>query len=775
MLRASTLHKAGALAKHGLAVATRPELAPAPSRLSALALTRPELAPALSRLSALALTRPLRSYATTPKHIRKRQKAALEAERPPPFLRHVELLRDALNANNIPQIASAYNVLRNKLPLGEQDVADIAKSLHTSLRLLSSSVRQTRIPAELNDLTDLLVLDIQAKVLPPSYDAHLHLLSFYKESAAYDKGTAFWSWLVKQDDDYVNANLYGVALELFAFQGRPAEDTEQLYEKALARFPGVFLHYHLAHNAVVADRRQPNVIFGIPKALLQGILTARILRGDAKNAYLTLDTTMRLFPAKLPARFVTLFVQERPVDEAYKVFMLACQAGASPGHDALKILLTRLRKIAATEPIKNAAILRAMITICYAHTASGAPLHNKSLNELVIAITGLLKDHAYTKMSSDQLRPITNAISTLLSDLFGIWASQNSPPGIASFNSMIANLAGRGRRQDIIDHALEAMEHYSLKANTVTFRSILAAAGEMGDPEAIRSAWTDLVANRIEKGAALELVDWQNLLNATRRVNDPDYLQQQLVNFQQIVPPHILDRMNTALQAGNFSRQLNPDKDNTSNDTKTISRSMKILELLKRDVTYLSEHVRLGRNFYTEPVSLSLLKTSSVYANVPEEYIRTVYDEMTTDSSTAQNLLPSSIYEPKIGAEQEAETEVEAEAEAEAEERAPAMSPTGYPLDELRYQNWKTVNQLLFDAKLHDKEYMDAVDDAIKRGTSPPSRDTELSNVPTIDEFVGLSDSAVKSTDNIQSTNGGKQMTLDEFGEKIFELRGRKA
>ncbi|CAD0083237.1 unnamed protein product [Aureobasidium vineae] len=754
MLRASTLQKAGAFATHGLAVATRPELAPL-----------------LSRLSALALTRPLRSYATTPKHIRKRQKTALEAERPPPFLRHIELLRDALNANNIPQIASAYNVLRNKLPLGEQDVADIAKSLHTSLRLLSSSVRQTRIPAELNNLTDLLVLDIQAKVLPPSYDAHLHLLSFFKESAAFEKGTAFWSWLVKQGDDYVNANLYGVALELFAFQGRPAEDTEQLYEKALARFPGVFLQYHLAHNAVVADRRQPNVIFGIPKALLQGILTARILRGDAKNAYLTLDTTMRLFPAKIPARFVTLFVQERPLHEAYKVFMLACQAGATPGHDALKILLTRLRKVAAAEPIKNAAILRAMIMVCYAHTASGAPLNNKSLNELVIAITGLLKDHAYTKMSSDQLRPITNTISALLSDLFGIWASHNSPPGIASFNSMIANLAGRGKRKDIIDHALEAMEHYGLKPNAVTLRSILAAAGEMGDPETIKSAWTDLVANRIEKGAALELIDWQNLLNATRRVNDPEYLQQQLVNFQHIVPPHILDRMNTALQAGNFSRQLNPDKNNTANDMATISRSMKILEFLKQDVTYLSENTHLGRNFYTEPVSLSLLNGSSLYTNVPEEYIRTVYDEMTTDSSTAQNLLSSTTSALKT----EAEREVEIEAEAEAEEQAPGISPTGYPLDELRYQNWRTVNQLLFDAKLHDKEYMDAVDDAIKRGTPPPSRDAELSNVPKVDEFVGLSDSAVKSNDNTQSTDGEKEMTLDEFREKIHELRGRKA
>ncbi|KAH0208567.1 hypothetical protein KCU86_g7983, partial [Aureobasidium melanogenum] len=584
--------------------------------------------------------------------------------------------------------------------------------------------------------------------------------------AAFDKGIAFWSWLVKQGDDYVNANLYGVALELFAFQGRPAEETEQLYESALDRFPGVFLHYHLAHNAVITDRRQPTVISGIPKALLQGILTARILRGDAKNAYLTLDTALRLFPTKIPSRFVTLFVQERPLDEAYKAFMLACQAGATPGHDALKILLTRMRKVAALSPIRNAALLRAMIMACYAHNNSGAPLNNKSLNELVIAITVLLKDHAYTRMSSEQLRPITDAISALLSDLFGIWASANSPPGIASFNSMIASLAGRGKRKDIIDHALEAMEHYNLKPNTVTFRSILAAAGEMDDPEGIRSAWTNLVAERIEKGAALELVDWQNLLNAARRINDPDYLQQQLINFQHIASPHILDQMSTALQAQNFSRKLNPDKNDSKNDLITKEKTMRILELLKRDVEYLSNNAQLNRNFYTGPMSLSLLNRLSVYTNVSEEHIRTVYDEMTTDSSTSLNIFPSSTSEPKT----------DIEADAEAGEQTPAMGPTGYPLDELRYQNWKTINELLFDAKLHDKKYMDAVDEAIKLGTPPPSRDTEWDSVPELDEFVGLCDSATTQIDERSTITGGeKVVTLDEFREKIFELRGRKA
>ncbi|KAH0391168.1 hypothetical protein KCU89_g14809, partial [Aureobasidium melanogenum] len=292
-----------------------------------------------------------------------------------------------------------------------------------------------------------------------------------------------------------------------------------------------------------------------------------------------------------------------------------------------------------------------------------------------------------------------------------------------------------------------------------------AAAGEMDDPEGVHSAWTNLVAERIEKGAALELVDWQNLLNAVRRINDPDYLQQQLINFQHIASPHILDQMSTALQAQNFSRKLNPDKNDSERDLITKEKTMRILELLKRDVEYLSNNAQLNRNFYTEPMSLSLLNRSSVYTNVPEEYIRTVYDEMTTDSSTTLNIFPSPTSEPS--------TNIEADAEAG---ETPAMGPTGYPLDELRYQNWKTINELLFDAKLHDKKYMDAVDEAIKLGTPPPSRDTEWDSVPELDEFVGLCDSATTQSDKRSTpADGEKTVTLDEFREKIFELRGRKA
>jgi hypothetical protein len=741
MLRAFfVLQKAGAVTKHRLAI-TPTSIALSHLRTSCLAPSSPNL-----KLE--------RSHTTTPKHIRKRLQKEKEAQRPPVHLNFAEHLQKAIQANDIGQIITAYNGLRTQFPLGEKDVADMANALHTALRLLPQLVRQTRLPTELNTLADILVADIQAKVLPPSYDAHLHLLSFYKESAAYEKGNTFWSWLVKQNDDYVNANLYGVALELFAFQGRPAEDTESLYQKALSRFPGVFLEYHLTHNAVIADRSQPTVIHGIPRALLQGILTARILRGDATNAYLTLDTALRLFPTKIPSRFITLFVQERPLNEAYKVFFLACRAGTMVGHDALKMLLTRLRKAAAARPIENAALLRAMITACYAHATAGAALHNKSLNELVIAITGLLKDRTCSAMSPETLRPATDAMKVLLQSLFTLWADQNSPPGIASFNSIIANLAGKGKQKDVIASTFRAITDHGLKPNAVTFRSVLSAVGDLNEAEAVRSAWTDLVAHRIATGAAVDLGDWQNLLSAARRINDPDYVRQQLINFEHIVSPSVLERLNGALASEDFSRQP------TSYGEGSVDGLIGVIGILQRDVDFIRDNIHQSRQFYTNPLPMSLDGQSYVHKNVPELHIRAVYDEMTTDSS-GPNFLP----------------DTSLESETEVDMKTPAVSSTGYSFDELRYQNWKTINELLSDASLHDKAYMKVVDEAIQRGTPPPVRDMGLRVIPGLHDYAGTTPIQEDLNHNEQSAvaNNKEEVTLDDFRQRILELRGPKA
>ena len=722
MLRASLTQKAGALSKYASTVIPRSTAVPAFSFAQ-------------------------RWYATTPKHIRRRQKQEQEAQRPPLYIHAAKHLKDAIEADNISEIITAYNAVRLHRLLGPKDVADVSQALHAALRKLVPVVKQTRIPADLVNFADLLVTDIKARVLPASYFASLHLLSFFKECAEYEKGTNFWKWLVQQDDSYVNANLYGVFLEMLAFQGRPAQETEQLYSDALSRFPGVFHQYHLAHNALLADRSQPTLITGLPMKLLQGVLTARILRGDATNAYLTLDTALRLSPTGIPSRFLTLFVQERPIAEAYTAFLLASRAGISLGQDTVKILLTRLKNVAVDRSLANAAILRYMLMICYAHVTSGSSLNGNALNQLVIAITSLLRSEACSNKSSDELRPVTDAINDLVQKIFDIGSRQGSGLGIASFNSIIANLVGRGKRKDLLETTLEAVKAHGLKPNLVTLRSVLSAASELGDPEAVYSAWTDLVAHRMTTSTALDFTDWQNLLQATRRINDPDFLRKQVANFEHVVPARILDRIRGALDNESFGKRSEMANSDSTDEL------MQIIKLLSDDVDYLIEHMHVGRNFHAYPMPISF-NESELFKGVSDEDIRTVYDEMTTDTATVK-----AINEPS--------------SEAVTTTPPSAKSRTGYPYGELRYQNWKTINELLFDAAQHDSKYMEAVDDAIKNGQTPPARDLGLNDIPRPSEMVGLSN-LDEYLPKFEQGDDAKSRSLDELRQQIHRLRGPK-
>merc|ERR1712072_738756 len=99
------------------------------------------------------------------------------------------------------------------------------------------------------------------------------------------------------------------------------------------------------------------------------------------------------------------------------------------------------------------------------------------------------------------------------------------------------------------------------------------------------------------------------------------------------------------------------------------------------------------------------------------------------------------------------------------------VSETNLPLGQLRYENWKMINNLLAWAEMHDQAYEKAVDEAIAAGVAPPSRERVLkSRLSESARSVGLSDKTDKSGDTAISATG-----LHDLGESrntIRRLRG---
>ena len=500
----------------------------------------------------------------------------------------------------------AYSLIRDQLRLGGEDVAAMAQSLHTVFRTRSRAPTNDPGPVELFALADVLVADIRDKKLPPSHAAHLHLLAFYRESQKLEKGIDFWNWLLDQDDSYVNPAVYGVALELLAIQGKSADETELLYHQALKRFPGSFNEYHLSPDAILPDRTKMINLSGIPVTLLQGILTARLLRGDSRSAYLTLDTALRLFPAQLPSRFFTLFVQERPITEAYKVFLMACRSGTALGPDSLRMLLSKLRHAAALDPLSNASALRSMLTASYAYTASGASLTGNHLTELVIAITSILQHPLISHISKENVGRLADYLLLLVNRLFGIWTAQSARPGIAAFNSIITNLAGKARRKDIIDTCLADMQHLSLQPTIVTHRSLLTAAGEIGDGDMLQSAWHGLSQSRRFTGASNDWNDWQALAKAAKKAAQTDFALEKLQKAEPTMPAPLAARIHGLLE-----EQTRP----LSNESNESDEQVKqLIGVLLRDTIYMEDQLESARfrDFQANPLPLSPLRSDLI-------------------------------------------------------------------------------------------------------------------------------------------------------------------
>lgn len=661
----------------------------------------------------------------------------------------------------------AYTAIRDTFELGGDDVAAIAHALNTALRQQKPERKEKRIPPQFNTLADVLVSDICIHKLPPSYKAHLHLLSYFREARQFDRGARFWQWLVAQDDTYVNPAVYGVAIELLAVQGSPAAETEDLFSRALQRFPGSFNEYHLSPAAVLPDRTQPVNITGIPMTLLQGIITARLLQGSSRDAYLALDTALRLYPTQVPSRFFTVFVEERPVIEAYKVFLMACRSGTTLGPDGLKLLLSKMRTVVANAPIANASVLRAMLTASYAYLASGGSVTTNHLTELVIGTTTLLQDKSLAQLNPEDLRPVTDQLLAAVKRLFDIWKMQGVSPGIAAFNSIISNIGGKGGRKDVITTCLADIQALGLQPNAVTRRSLLTAAGGIGDVELVKTAWIDLLSFRQSTDTALDLGDWQTLAKAARKIKCEDLVRQQLSSLADLVNPAVASRIHGLLNEKATTRDVGVSTSPITESAPQISN--RLLE----DVEDMQD--RLGKNllpaFYLHPLALSL-GASAAGGSAFDRELRSIYDEMT--SGVTSPVVSQNEYHP------DAQSDVDRSTADPLSEsmKPPAMSSTGLPLDELRYQNWRSINDLLGEAERHDSEYILAIDRAIADGTAPPKRDLGSQAFDKGLPSVGLSNLGsrpVTSAEHKLSEGEAQvsQSTLDELHTTIRRLRGR--
>lgn len=585
---------------------------------------------------------------------------------------HVALLqqfRKAGSDRDLRLLMDLYPSILSTGALTREDTRRIGQTLHASMRS-PRVLKDTK--ANLLSFLQQVVKDLQKGALPVHPFVFVHILGIYKERSMFDEGYALWQWVVQQDDNHVTQAVYGAAIELMAYGKKlPLPELENIYLDALKRFPGTFAEYHLSPDAVVPNRAQPIAIANVPVTLLQGILTARILHDDWKSSYLALDTALRLYPCRLPSRFFELFMANRQLREAYTVFLIACRAGVLINPSQITSLLSSIRaNMNHCDGLRDRVVLlRAMANALYANLQAGGSLEPIHAGIFFTSFASLLPEPAPGRdyqghKASLRNRIITNAHQNLSSLL-----QAGMPPTPQVFSALVT-LAGRLRVPDLLRVSLQDAETARVDLGEIGTRNVLDSAGRVGAKPLIEEHWTRIAHKAALDGKQISWKDWASFARACKRADHLDYFRAQLREQEHTIHASSKDSIMAILE----------EEEHDWERTIDISRP----EVFETELAGLNQQIKNIAAVIMSGQRLDLKKTPFYMALDPErpplakrEHMQEVYNEYTLDPHQpplAEGVLPT------------------------------ASSPTGIPLDELRFENWVSVVDLMDQAYSLDLE-----------------------------------------------------------------------
>ncbi|CAZ79195.1 unnamed protein product [Tuber melanosporum] len=396
------------------------------------------------------------------------------------------VFRCDVTAAQISSAMTSYPTLRDVGVLTPDDISNLSRQIHTEYRLSSHE-------KEVFKHIKQLIADLKSGEIPGHPLASVHLMSCLKDMERFDVANEFWKWLIDQGETHCDARVYGAAIENYTYQGVAQDEMEKMFTEALERYS------ETVDSKVARDTGKATRLM-----LLQGIITARILHGDWRGAYEGFDISVRLYPTLTPARIYELFLYERPVKEAYIVFLMACRAGTPPRPATLTPLLKEIW--AKHRDVK------AMIRLVYAFVGAGGKPFPQHLNSLIFAILGSLPSDA-SKSKGEEFDKMFGATMALIRDLIYAFGKLQVFPSEGTFNTIIS-LGGKLRRLDLVLGGIKELLAANLVPNMVTYRTVINAFGELEDREQFKRSWQDLCAAREELKIPWDIKDFIALIKA---------------------------------------------------------------------------------------------------------------------------------------------------------------------------------------------------------------------------------------------------------------------
>ena len=559
-------------------------------------------------------------------------------------------------------------------------------------------------------------------------NATLHLISYYKESSQLDRGIQFWNWAVCQDEKYVNIGTYGAAIELLTVYGKSLSYCEEVYLHALKRFPTDFNEYHLSPSAILPRQHKPILLKGTSLLLLQGIMQARLSHGDWRNAYLALDTALRLHPTQIPPRFLQAFEHERPFCEFFNVLCLIGQGGNQIRAPALTKMfgkITIVHKMDKRGP-RDFEYLTALLTALHSTTATNETLSDITLNSF-LRIVLEAASHNLSFPKDEQI------ILDLVEPILLIFERLNVLPSFSTF-SMIFRAAAWTKRPGLMKWAFEELKIRRLQYTTLDMRKILLEVGQKTDIETTKVAWM-ILSRTLHDSGGIENLAWKTLAEVMQKAGDIGFLhgQLRLHSVSSFKVPHELDKEDRDIESTesleNISK-LEEMSDLTKTEELPVLAEKEAVPLdWQHNFSKFLENIRRYLRITSSGLHRNLKKYPPTYDsmwawtdNVNETWQRKLYDQLNQESYLQSSKVPS--VEKKLTKDGQVDTVNQHDRDythmlISSVHDEPTIGPTGFTFDELRYRSWKAINSLLIQAEMFENKVEKSVDEAIEQGKHP--------------------------------------------------------
>jgi hypothetical protein len=493
----------------------------------------------------------------------------------------------------------------------------------------------------------------------------------------YDQAKEMWTKIKLSGQDHI-LGLYYPVLLMFADKKAHMELAwlEEMYEEALSHpDAGPFMAYHAVPNAILQDRNGTRTLTGISSQvplIMVAIARARMIHGSWRDAYLVLDSAVRL-SNKFPKFFCEAMLDidmNTPASESYRLALLSSQEGNAITPYKIDILLGELMKwqrkatygLSTDDQLaEGIKPLISSLNLITTHLDAGGQIEDGYLNKILLMLIRLvLPETLLYKPKNPEWIRYAHAVAEcgfkLVDDLMPLIQKTSLSP-----YRILLDLSVHARHKQLFQTTLG--KYFGQGGSPSEVAPVLVkGAGSFGTPDSVKAAWQELKATRAQDDSPLSSDDYTALAQAVRSHHTTeikDFFRSELPVQEDATK--LMTLVNKAIGA-HKSRDSPLDLEKARTVISDLfSEAAKRINTTKQKVT---EGPML--DYQTISMSLRLQPLAS------EQDLYEVYDELSVDSSVRS----SPEYKP-----------------------VPYESLGEYRQLQRRFRNWVAITELMAEAQ----------------------------------------------------------------------------